>query len=87
MSIYNEMTQYIKQDTPSNIMKNIYQIHIQQHSTDTYKLYSNDSKTEQVVAFAVLSKNVCTSERASNSTSIFTPELYGNLEAINYSPA
>ena len=65
-------------------MKNIYHTHIQQHSTGIFKLYAGGSLTEQVISFAVQSKNFSTSERASNSTSIFTSELYGNLEVINY---
>ena len=54
-SICNEMTQYIKKDIPTNIMKNIYQNHIQQHKDDTYKLHTDCSKTEQGVAFTVYS--------------------------------
>ena len=63
----------------------IYQNHIQQHNADTYKLYIDDSKTEEGVAFAVYSENFSTSKRVSNSTSKFTADLYGIPEAINYS--
>ena len=85
ISICNEMTQYIKKEVPTNILRNIYQNHIQQHNANTYKLYTDGSKTEQGVAFAVYSEDFSTSKRVSNSTSIFTAELYGILEAINYS--
>ena len=34
-------------------MKKIYLHHMQQHNTETYKIYSDGSKTERGVAFAV----------------------------------
>ena len=74
------MTQYIKKYVPTKIMKNIYQNHVQQHNTDTYKIYTDGSKTEQGVAFAVYSENFSTSKRMSYNTSIFTAELHGILE-------
>ena len=58
---------------------------MQQHNVDTYKLYTNSSKTEQGVDFAVCSANYTTSKIVSNCTSIFTAEIYGILEAFNYS--
>ena len=42
-------------------------------------------KTEQIVVFAVHNENFSTSKRVSNYTPIFTAELYGFQEAINYS--
>ena len=66
-------------------MKNKYQNHIQQHNADIYKLYTHGSKREQGVASALYSEKFSSSKRVSNSTSIFTSELYGFLEAINYS--
>ena len=66
-------------------MKNTYQNHLQQHNVDTYKLHNDGSKTEQGLAFAVYSENFDTPKRVSNSTSIFTVEVYGTLEAMNYS--
>ena len=78
------MTQYIKKHVPTNIMKNIYQNHVKQHNINTYKIFTDGTKTEQGVAFAVYSENFSTSKRISNSTSIFTAELFGILEAINY---
>ena len=46
ISIYSEMTQYIKKDIPADIMKNIYQNHIQQHNADTnyIPMASNQNK-------------------------------------------
>ena len=70
--ICNEMTQYIKKDVPTNIMKNIYQNHIQQHKAHTYTLHTDGSKAKQGVAFAVCRGNFSTSKRVSNSTSIFS---------------
>ena len=85
ISICNKMTQYIKKYVPANIMKNIYQKHVQQYNTDTYKIYTDVSKTEQRVSFAVYNKNFSTTVRILSITSIFTTELYEILEAINYS--
>ena len=79
------MTQYIKIDVPTIIMKNIYQNHIQQHNADTYKIYLDGSKTEQGVVFAVNIENFSTSIRIWNWTTIFTVELFGSPLAINYS--
>ena len=75
------MTQYIKIDVPTIIMKNIYQNHIQQHNADTYILYTDRAKIEQGVASA----NFSTTKRVSNCTSIVTAKLFRFLETINYS--
>ena len=69
------MTQYVKKYVPTNIMKSIYQNHIQQHNAVAYKLNTDGSKTKQGVAFAINSENVNTSKRASNCTSIFKGDL------------
>ena len=47
-------------------------------------MYTDGSKTEQGVAFAVYSEIFSTSLRVINVTSIFTAELHRNLEANNY---
>ena len=78
-------TVYIKKYISTNIMKKICQSHIQQHNAVNDKLCTDDSKTEQGVAFTVYSENFKRSKIVSNSTSIFTAELYGFLETINYS--
>ena len=83
ISICNKMTQYKKKDVLTNIMTKLYQVYIQQHNADTYKLYTDGSKTEQGVAFVVYSEKFSTSKRISNINSIFTAEFYGTLEAIN----
>ena len=55
ISIYNQITQYIRKDVPTYFMKKIYQDHEQQHNTDVHKIYTDGSKTKQGVAFAVYS--------------------------------
>ena len=86
ISIYNEMTQYIKNTSQHNNCheKPISKSH-EAYNADTYKPLTDGSKAEQGVAFAVYSENFSSSKRVSSCTSVFTAELYGILEAINYS--
>ena len=85
ISICNEMMKYTKKDTPTNFMKNMFLDHVQEHNINSYKIYTDGSKTEQGVAYAIYSENFNTSRRIPDCSSIFTAELYGLLEAINYS--
>ena len=65
-------------------MKNIYLNHKRQHHAETYKLYTDGTKTEKGVASAAYNENFSTSKRVSNCTRIIAAELYGILDAKNY---
>ena len=73
--VRNEVTQYIKkaaQQSWTNI-NNIYLNQMQQHNVDTCRLYTNDSKTEWGVAFAIYSEIFTTSK---------TVKIYINIHCI-----
>merc|ERR1712082_195690 len=85
INICKDMSQLIKREVPATTLKNMFLCHLREHETGSYKFFTDGSKTENGVAFAVYSEHFSLARRINNCASIFTAELTAILEALKHS--
>ena len=85
VNICKDMSQLVKREVPPIILKNMFLGHLREHEIDSYQIFTDGSKTENGVAFAVYSEHFSIPQRINNCASIFTAELTAILEALKHS--
>ena len=85
LTVCKDVTTLVKREVPPMTLKLIHQGHIREHSYDSYRIYTDGSKTNQGVAYAIYSTDFSISKKLNECTSIFTAELAAILAAIERS--
>lgn len=81
--VCNEMTKYEKNDYPTEQLKILFNSHLHIHA-ESRILYTDGSKTEDGVSYAVVGQRVAISRRIQHEASISTAELCALYDGIRH---